>query len=287
MTSTLRQYSVAASLVFAAFVTSAQAQNTDLSARYIVQAETVHQARGWVERIGGTVESELSVIRAVGAVLSPAQAAQLRTDPPGLRVHANHPVKVSGLLGGLGGAVGGLVQNVELDDEEGLILWQPKECHLTTWVGADQLHDQGVTGQGVAIAVLDTGIWQHHGLELGINLRTPRIVARVNVLDNESGDPSGHGTHISTVAASSFQTPSGRYQGIAPDANLVDVKAFDENGASTYLDVIEGIEWVVNNRETYNIRVLNMSFSAPPQSFYWEDPLNQAVMAAWQAGITA
>ena len=41
----------------------------------------------------------------------------------------------------------------------------------------------------------------------------------------------------------------------------------------------------VENKDTYNIRVLNLSFSAPPQSYYWEDPLNQAVMAAWQAGI--
>ena len=57
------------------------------------------------------------------------------------------------------------------------------------------------------------------------------------------------------------------------------------DGGGTYADVIRGIDWAVTNKDAYNIRVLNCSFSAPPQSSYWLDPLNQAVMRAWQAGI--
>ena len=72
---------------------------------------------------------------------------------------------------------------------------------------------------------------------------------------------------------------------MAPDASLVVVQAFDENGAGTYLDVIRGIGWIVENKDGYGIRVINCSFSAPAVSCYWDDPLNQAVMAAWQAGI--
>ena len=63
------------------------------------------------------------------------------------------------------------------------------------------------------------------------------------------------------------------------------MRAFDDEGVGSYADVIRGLQWVVDNRSTYNIRVLNLSFSAPPQSHYWDDPLNQAVMAAWKAGI--
>jgi serine protease AprX len=59
----------------------------------------------------------------------------------------------------------------------------------------------------------------------------------------------------------------------------------DANGAGTYLDVIRAINWVVANKDTYAIRVLNLSFSTTPRSYYWDDPLNQAVMAAWEAGI--
>ena len=61
--------------------------------------------------------------------------------------------------------------------------------------------------------------------------------------------------------------------------------AFNGTGAGRYVDVITGLNWIVANREKYNIRVLNLSFGAPPQSYYWNDPLNQAVMAAWRAGI--
>ena len=87
-----------------------------------------------------------------------------------------------------------------------------------------------------------------------------------------------------TIIGSYLRDESGMYNGIAPDATLVPVKAFDEQGRGSYADVIRAIDWVVQNKDAYNIRILNMSFSAPPQSYYWEDPINQAVMQAWQAG---
>ena len=77
----------------------------------------------------------------------------------------------------------------------------------------------------------------------------------------------------------------GEFNGIAPNADLVVLRAFDEEGKSTYANVIRALDWALSHRDTYNIRVLNLSFSASPQSYYWDDPLNQAVMAAWQADI--
>ena len=79
---------------------------------------------------------------------------------------------------------------------------------------------------------------------------------------------------------------NGVYEGIAPGTNFLAARAFAEDGCGSYLSVIRALDWIVANRERLNIRVLNLSFSAPPQSYYWDDPLNQAVMAAWQAGIT-
>jgi serine protease AprX len=72
---------------------------------------------------------------------------------------------------------------------------------------------------------------------------------------------------------------------VAPEARYVSVKAFDKSGGAHYADVIRAIDWVVANRYTYSIRVLNCSFSAPAHSHYWADPINQALMKAWQAGI--
>jgi subtilisin family serine protease len=102
-------------------------------------------------------------------------------------------------------------------------------------------------------------------------------------------DKHGHGTHLASVIASSRKARRGNgsveSNSVAPDASLLIVKAFNEDGNGSYLDVIRGIDWIVQNKEVYGIRVLNLSFSAVPRSYYWDDPLNQAVMAAWQSGI--
>ena len=151
-------------------------------------------------------------------------------------------------------------------------------------VGADSLQRSGITGRGVTIAVLDSGLWQDPSQNFG-----SRVLASIDVVNGGSGavqgDPYGHGTHVTSIAAGGAQNVSLSYSGIAPQANLVVVRAFDGTGGGRYTDVIAGLNWIVANRDRYNIRVLNLSFGAQPQSYYWDDPVNQAVMAAWRAGI--
>jgi len=160
--------------------------------------------------------------------------------------------------------------------------------------GVEELHAQGIDGTGVGVAVLDSGYWPHPHLDSG-RAGWMRIMAQYDAVRNvveaswgalpKSNDGSGHGTHVTSLIASRGQNAQSRFFGVAPNAQLVPVKAFDTQGAGRYVDVIRGIDWVVRNRETFNIRVLNCSFSATPRSHYWDDPLNQAVMRAWQAGI--
>ena len=104
---------------------------------------------------------------------------------------------------------------------------------------------------------------------------------------DKSGKSSKAKSSKSTKAKSSKSTKaeSGKFKSIAPDADLVVVKAFDELGTSTYADIVRGLHWVLVHKDEYNIRVLNMSFSSEPVSAYWDDPVNQAVMRLWQAGI--
>src|SRR5512147_361315 len=96
---------------------------------------------------------------------------------------------------------------------------------------------------------------------------------------------SGHGSHLTGIIFNNERTHDGRFFGVAPDANLVSIRAFDAQGRGSYFSVIRGIEWAVQNQNRYGIRVLNLSLGAAPQSRYWDDPLNRAVMKAWQAGI--
>ncbi|MCB1679292.1 MAG: S8 family peptidase [Halioglobus sp.] len=173
----------------------------------------------------------------------------------------------------------------------------PDNHHDFYYAGAADvniLHRHGVTGRGVTVAVLDSGLWEHDALAQDTAGR-PRIVARYDATNDRVGpevfDDSGHGTHMTSVLAHSGQVikngePTGTFKGIAPDASLVAVKAFDVEGHGGLLDIVRGVQWVVENRQKYNIQVLNLSFAARPRWHYWLDPVNQAVMQAWASGIT-
>lgn len=157
---------------------------------------------------------------------------------------------------------------------------------------ATPLHGENRTGDNVTVAIIDTGWYDHPVLNDDTN-SDMRLVAQYNAItdkmDNLNNGPAndddhGHGSHVTSTIANSFSYNS-KYFSVAPNVDLVTIKAFDSQGAGSYLDVIRAMDWVLANQSEYNIRVLNLSFTGEPQSYYWDDPLNQAVMQAWQAGI--
>lgn len=167
------------------------------------------------------------------------------------------------------------------------------DFYYSTVAGADDLHRHDVRGQGITIAVLDSGLWEHELLARDTQGRE-RILARYDAISgqlvDEAFDESGHGTHLTSVLAHSGATmrdgkASGSFKGIAPDSKLVVVKAFNVEGQGEMLDIVRGVQWVMDNREKLNIRILNLSFASRPRWPYWLDPINQAVMRAWAAGI--
>ena len=232
----------------------------------IVQSRDVQAAEAAVASVGGVVTHRLAIINGVGATLDAVQLDQLRRGPALVSVFADRSVALSGEPG--------------------------KLSEAARLVGADQLHAAGITGRGITIAFLDTGFVASEGLQTDTG-NASRIVAGYDAIKDTTDmaslvDGNGHGSHVLSVAVSSnwaSDAVGARYNGIAPDAKVVVVKGFDDNGWGTYAGVIRGIEWVVANKDTYGIRVLNCSFGAPPRSHYWQDPLNQAIMRAWQAGI--
>ncbi|HET6700272.1 MAG TPA: S8 family peptidase [Gemmatimonadaceae bacterium] len=148
-----------------------------------------------------------------------------------------------------------------------------------TVVNADQVRSQGTTGRGVTVAILDSGIAPDP--DLG-----DRILASVNFADERvMRDPGGHGTHVAGIIAGSGARSNGEFVGIAPEANVVDVRVLDSRGAGRLSSVVHGIEWVIAHRSVYNIRVINLSLGAPVTLSYRTDPLSAAVEIAWQRGI--
>jgi serine protease AprX len=153
-------------------------------------------------------------------------------------------------------------------------------------IGAPHVWRQlGVTGRGVGVAILDSGIAPHPDL-------AGRIVASVDFTVGTGGslvapaDPGGHGTHVAGLVAGDGTASSGAYAGAAPGANLVDVRVIGPSGTANASTVIAGMQWILAHRSDYNIRVVNISAGAPVTYSYRYDPLATAVEVLVFAGIT-
>ena len=134
------------------------------------------------------------------------------------------------------------------------------ESYYPTLVGADQLHERGVTGLGVTIAVVDTGLSDINKALSKDASGDYRVLGVYDAIEDSFsadhfGDPNGHGDHVSSVAVSSRLASNGKYNGLAPDAQLLSVRAFDESGIGAYADIIRGIDFVVSNKDLYGVRV--------------------------------
>jgi serine protease AprX len=150
----------------------------------------------------------------------------------------------------------------------------------------------GVTGKGVGIAVVDSGISASHP-DFQKNNKS-RIVASVNftggdgILPGDGQDRFGHGTGVASVAAGNGSASAGysaSYAGIAPEANLIDLKVLGENGTGTTSSTIAAIDWAVTNQKRFNIRVMNLSLGTPVRESFHQDPLCKAVERAVLSGI--
>ena len=146
--------------------------------------------------------------------------------------------------------------------------------------GATQLFGDGDTGQGVTVAVIDTGIDDLPDF-------AGRLIGGVDLSGGNDPfqDDYGHGTFVAGLIAGDGASSGGQYEGEAPGADLVSIKVAGPNGVTDLGTLIQGLQWAVSNRLAYNIRVLNMSLGFQPFESTVVNPLDQAVQAAWDSGI--
>jgi serine protease AprX len=145
----------------------------------------------------------------------------------------------------------------------------------------------GYDGSGVGVAVLDSGIDPNH-----FDLRTGgtrRTIVNFDFLGlGSTDDPYGHGTHVAGIIAGNGTSSSQLardFAGIAPGANLLNLKVLDGRGHGYVSGVVAAIDYTIAHRELFNIRVLNLSLAAPPVESYRDDPLCQAIDRASLAGL--
>ena len=235
---------------------------------FIVKGSDYEAVAELVTANGGEVTSELKVINSLGARLPVKAVARLRAEPEILAISSNAAVTMT--------------DNGKSSDPT-------PASDYPDLVGADLVWEAGVTGEGVTVAVVDTGLSNHPGLLNKVNgVSLNKVAGWVDFVEDSKAprDPHGHGTHIAGIIANAQNGPDGEWNGVAPGVRLVGVRVLDEYGYSDYENVILGIQWVIDHKDEYNIRVMNLSLVSNAEVPYWFDPLNEAVMQAWANGIT-
>jgi serine protease AprX len=165
----------------------------------------------------------------------------------------------------------------------GLNLLQPTTTAVSISAsGSAAARDRyGVTGAGVTVAVIDSGVKPH------TDLPASRIKAFVDFVNGRTTayDDYGHGTHVAGIVAGSGAASNRQYAGVAPNASIVALKVLDASGSGKTSDVIAALEWVLANHARYGIRVVNLSLGHPIYESATTDPLVQLVEQLSQRGI--
>lgn len=149
-----------------------------------------------------------------------------------------------------------------------------------------QIYSRGITGKGIAAAVLDTGIYEHEDFRFPKN----RICCFRDFINgkNMPYDDNGHGTHVSGIVASGGFGPGTKRIGIAPEAEIAALKVLDEKGSGKISTMMQAIDWLLQNYRRFGIRIVNISVGMPVKNWRdpQRDPLVQKVEELWDAGLT-
>lgn len=223
-----------------------------LSAIIFSHEKELHHCKGSLEKMGANVIYDLPIINAYAVEFQSSKLNEMAKHDSVKYIHDD--VKISSFLD-----------------------------IATQVVGSRIANDTGYTGKGVGIAVLDTGIYPHPDLTRSDN----RIIVFKDFVNKKDSpyDDNGHGTFVAGVAAGNGYSSNGKYAGVAPEANLIGVKVMNENGEGKSSDILAGMQWVVDNREKYNIKVMSLSLGSKPSGFFGTDPLVAAVNEVWKKGI--
>ena len=228
-----------------------------------------------VAAAGGHVQEQLGIIDAFSAKV-PANAISALRSTEGIRaVTPNRKVQL-------------LSSNWDYKPYPGSM------PNVAAAIKAKDFWQNGITGKGVDVAVIDTGVVDVEGLKGPKVLNGPDLSIEYFNEDLRYKDTNGHGTHMAGIIAgkdsdlTTIRTEGdATFAGIAPDARIVSVKVATNSGATDVSQVIKAMDWVVSHRNTdgMNIRVLNLSFGTNSDQDWRTDPLSHAAEAAWHNGI--
>lgn len=153
-----------------------------------------------------------------------------------------------------------------------------------TLIHLDYAQKLNITGDGIGVAVMDTGIALHPDFQGNKN----RLMAFYDVLHHQTAfyDDSGHGTHVSGIIGGNGSASNGKYCGVAPGCHFIGIKVLDRYGNGTIPDVLDGISWLLKYQSKYNIRVVNISVGSRKQGNDRDnEKLIEGVESLWRNGM--
>src|SRR6266567_5139059 len=235
------------------------AASASLSETVVVTSTGLLSPAAAVLEVGGTVLTQYHLINGVDASILTAEEPVLAA-MPGITVTPDVSVSVQSTAESTGPHT-------------------PSDAFLQE-TGSTRLASAGDTGQGVTVAVLDTGIGNLPDF-------SGRLVGGVYLTseNNPYQDSYGHGTFVAGLIDGNGASSNGQYSGEAPGAKLVSIKVAGADGTTHLGTLISGLQWAVDHQSSYGIKILNISLGFKPSQSTVNNPLDQAVEAVWNSGI--
>ncbi len=236
------------------------------------------QAEALVEKLGGTVRLRLRIVNGFSATAPASALATLRASGAILSVTPNSTLEPQS-------------SSYSASYDPGSDGYSMSS--VTQLTGARDWWNAGYTGQGVDVALIDSGVAPVQGLNGdGKLVNGPDLSLESQAPNLRYLDTYGHGTFMAGLiagrdAAPSSSAPASTYLGMAPDARIVSLKVATADGGTDVSQVIAAIDWVVQHRTDngLNIRVINLSYGTNSLQDYQTDPLAYAVEQVWERGI--
>ncbi len=235
----------------------------------IVQASgDAGQLQGIVETLDGEVTGDLHIINAFSAEL-PAGAVPRLARMGGVRwVSLDAPVVTTG-------------KPVKPPPDSSS---DPYPQIFLDTLNVRDVWAMGIDGAGLAVAVIDSGFAKEKDFDLKVKGGSPsRVLVQQSFSSNSTtvNDVYGHGTHVAGIIGSNGKETGGAMAGVAPMVNLLSLKISDEQGVAYESDAVQAMQWVLDNKDVYNIRVVNLSIAATVPQSYHNSPIDAAAEILW------
>ena len=216
-------------------------------------------AEDMVAALGGVVTKDLHIINAFAAEMSARAALELARSASVRWVSLDAPV----------------VRAAATETVRDEFTAVPYRNYFLDTLGVRQAWNLGLNGNGIGVAVIDSGISPDQ------DFSSVRRSVSFSTNSSTVNDVYGHGTHVAGIIAGNGTNSAGLYVGIAPGVDLLSLKIADDAGQAYESDTVAAIQWVLDNKARYNIRVVNLSVNSAMEQSYHTSPLDAAVEILW------